>query len=500
MLVRRRLIRVLPVVLVGMLVAVLVGAIPVTAGAQATTAPAAAPDSSAVRWRACGSGFQCGTLPVPLDNAAPGGPAIDLALIRSPAKDPSRRIGSLVMNPGGPGGSAVDFVRSIAPTLPTELRDRFDIVGVDPRGSGRSDPVQCKYDMDAFYALDFSPDSPAERADLVAGVQKYVDACIAAEGDTLRHISTDDTVIDLERVRSALGDEKLTFLGFSYGTYIGAKYAQAYPDRVRALVLDGAVDPSIDAKRMQVEQSAGFEGVLDSFLKWCAGTKRCAFHRNGAPGAALAALRARVDRVGLPVPGAKPARTLSQTELDIGIAEALYEGEAGYSDLGRALAAADRGDGTGIADLADAYTERTADGSYGSIEDAFTGISCADGPGVGTVADVADIEQAAAAVAPRTGPAIVNNSIACALWPVPGPPAAPVSAPGAPPIVVIGTRHDPATPFTWAQSLAKQLGSAVLISAPGSQHTAFGMGNSCVDDTVVRYLVDLTAPKQTLVC
>ena len=485
-----------------MLVAVLVGTTPVAAGAQttATAAPVAAPDASAVKWRSCGGGFQCGTLPVPLDYSAPDGPQIDLALIRSPARDSSRRIGSLVMNPGGPGGSAVDFVRSITPTLPTELRDRFDIVGVDPRGSGRSDPVQCKYDMDAFYALDFSPDTPEERAALVAGVQKYVDACVAAEGDTLRHVSTDDTVTDLDRVRVALGDDKLTFLGFSYGTYIGAKYAQAYPDHLRALVLDGAVDPSIDAKRMQVEQSAGFEGVLDAFLKWCAGSKKCAFHRNGAPGAALDALRARVDRVGLPVPGAKPARTLSQTELDIGIAEALYEGAAGYSNLGQALDAAAKGDGTGIAALSDSYTERSADGSYGTIQDAFTAISCADGPAVGSVADVADIEAAAAAVAPRTGPAIVNNSIACALWPVPGPGAAPVSAPGAPPIVVIGTRHDPATPFTWAQSLAKQLGSAVLISAPGTQHTAFGMGNSCVDNTVVGYLVDLTTPKQTLVC
>jgi pimeloyl-ACP methyl ester carboxylesterase len=493
---RRLLVR----VLLGVLVVSASSAVP-AAAAGAQSAAAAAPDATtALKWRACGDSFQCATLPVPLDNAAPGGETIDLALIRSPARDASRRIGSLVMNPGGPGGSAIDFVRSIALTLPAELRDRFDIVGVDPRGSGRSAPVECNYDMDAYYALDFSPDTPAERAVLVDGVKKFVDACAAAQGDKLRHITTDDTVIDLERVRAALGDDQLTFLGFSYGTYIGAKYAAAYPDHVRALVLDGAVDPSIDAKRMQVEQSAGFEGVLDSFLKWCAKDKRCAFHRRGDPAGALDALRARVDRDGLAVPDARPARTLSQTELDLGLAAILYEGASGYSYLGQALDDADRGDGRAMAELADSYTERKTDGSYGTIEDAFLAISCADGPAVGGVADVADIEQAAAAVAPRTGPAIVNNSIACALWPFAGPAAAPVHAPGAPTIVVVGTRHDPATPFAWAESLATQLGSGVLVSAPGAQHTSFGLGNRCVDGAVVRYLVDLRAPKQTLVC
>jgi pimeloyl-ACP methyl ester carboxylesterase len=395
----------------------------------------------------------------------------------------------------------VEYVRGAVATLPRELRDRFDIVGVDPRGSGLSKPVQCRYDMARYYALDFSPDDQAERDALVAGVQQYVDACVAANGDYLRHVTTDDTVRDLDKVREALGDDKLTFLGYSYGTYIGAKYAAAHPDRVRALVLDGAVDPSLDALRMQVEQSAGFEGVLDGFLKWCSSHEACAFHRDGGTVAAFDALRARVDADGLPVPRSRPARVLSATELDLGLDAILYEGAAGYSYLGEALDRADRGDGAAMAELADSYTERPEVGTwYGGIEDAFLAISCADGPPVGTVTDVARIEQAATAVAPRTGPGIVNNSLACALWPFQGPPPAPVRAPGAPPVVVIGTRHDPATPYPWAESLVRQLGSGVLISAPGAQHTSFGMGNRCVDDAVVRYLVDLTAPKRTLVC
>lgn len=454
-----------------------------------------------LRWRGCGSGFECSTLTVPWDDAAPDGPTVDLALIRSPARDAPRRIGSLLLNPGGPGGSAVDFVRAVAGSLPARLRDRFDIVGVDPRGSGRSDPVDCGYDMARFYALDLSPDDPAERDALVAGMQDFVDACVAANGDYLRHISTEDTVRDLDKVRAALGDEKLTFLGFSYGTYIGAQYAAAYPERVRALVLDGAVDPSIPSQQMQVQQAAGFEGVLNGFLKWCAKRTECAFHRDGRTAATFDTLAARIDRDGLEVPGARPSRTLSATEFDLGIGAIGYEGRAGYAYLGEALDAADRGDGTAVAGLSDSYTERNPDGSYGDIQEAFLAISCADGPPVGTVADVARIEAAAREVAPRTGASIVNNSLPCALWPFPGEEAAPVSAPTAPPIVVVGTRRDPATPFAWAKSLVAQLGGrAVLISAPGAQHTSFGLGNPCVDGAVVRYLVDLEAPGRTLVC
>jgi len=485
-------VRVRRLVLLLVAAGLLAGALPGAAGARTDA-------GGTLRWRSCGGGFECATLTVPWDDAAPGGPSVDLTLVRRPARDQEGRIGSLVLNPGGPGGSSVEFVRSVAGQLPDALQDRFDIVGFDPRGSGRSDPVECGYDMAELYALDFSPDDQAERNVLVAGMQDFVDACVAANGEYLRHVSTDDTVRDLDKVRAALGDERLTFLGYSYGTYIGAKYAAAYPDRVRALVLDGAVDPSISSKDMQVQQAAGFEGVLDGFLAWCAEHRRCAFHRDGRTARAFDRLAARIDREGLPVPGTR--RTLSGTEFELGIGAIGYEGRAGYDYLGEALDAADRGDGAAMADLSDSYTERNADGSYGAIQDAFLAISCADGPAPGTVADVADIEAAAASAAPRTGPGIVNNSLACALWPFPGKAAAPVSAPTAPPIVVIGTRRDPATPFAWAKSLVAQLGGdATLISAPGAQHTSFGLGNACVDGAVTRYLVDLEAPTKTLVC
>jgi pimeloyl-ACP methyl ester carboxylesterase len=437
---------------------------------------------------------------VPLDYANQTGPQVDIAVVRLPAADQSKRIGSLVVNPGGPGGSGVEFVLDAAATLPRELRDRFDIVGFDPRGTGQSDPIDCKADMNAYYRLDFSPDNDAERAALVSGIQAFVDACARNEGSRLPYLSTENTVRDLDELRAALGDEKLTFLGYSYGSYLGAKYAAAYPDHVRALVLDGAVDPSLDSKQQQVEQAAGFEGVLNAFLKWCSANKSCDFHRDGKSAQALDRLTARVDREGLAVSGERQPRTLSPTEFDLGLASALYDGRGGFPTLGSALDAADRGDGRGMAQLADLYTERNRDGSYGNIEEAFLAIGCADGPPVGTVSDVWSIEAAAAQAAPRLGRAIVDNSIACALWPVQGAPAAPVHAPGAPPILVVGTKHDPATPFAWARSLANQLGSGVLVAAPGEQHTAFGLGIPCVDGAVVRYFVTRTGPHGDLDC
>jgi pimeloyl-ACP methyl ester carboxylesterase len=453
-----------------------------------------------LRWRSCGGSFECTELRVPLDFTNPVGPQVNLAVVRLPAIDQSRRIGSLVVNPGGPGGSGVEYVLGSADTLPSELRERFDIVGFDPRGTGQSDPVNCRFDMGAYYHLDFSPDDDAERAALVSGIQAFVDACARNEGSRLPYLSTDSTIRDLDELRAALGDEKLTFLGYSYGSYLGAKYAEEYPDHVRALVLDGAVNPSLDAEQQQVEQSAGFEGVLDAFLKWCASNSSCDFHRNGKSARSLDRLLVRVDRDGLDVPGSREPRALSPIEFDLGLASALYEGRGGFHLLGSALDAADRGDGRAMAALADSYTERNRDGSYGNIEEAFLAIGCSDGPPVGTLSDVSDIEAAAARAAPRLGRSIVNNSIACALWPVKGAPATPVHAPTAPPILVIGTKKDPATPFAWARALAEQLESGVLIAAPGEQHTAFGLGIRCVDDAVVRYSVDAKAPHGGLDC
>ncbi|HZP29881.1 MAG TPA: alpha/beta hydrolase [Acidimicrobiia bacterium] len=479
---------------------VLAGAMAVAAGSAGAAASTRAAATGTLRWRQCGDA-DCATLTVPLDEVHPDTRTIDLALVRIPARDPSRRIGSLLLNPGGPGASGVSFARGIAGSLPSDIQDRFDIVGFDPRGVGKSSPVRCDDNLDSYYALDFAPETDAERTALIAGVQKLVDSCEARSGPLLPYLASEYTARDMDRIRAALGDAKLTYVGFSYGTYLGALYAHDFPDRVRALVLDGAVDPALSASDQQVQQAVGFEQSLDQFLRFCASDPSCAFHRDGRSADAYDALRARVESQPIAGRGRDRGRALGPTEFDIAVTQALYAGKPAWSTLAEALDGADRGDPTAMLDLSDAYTERRSDGTYDDIDSAFFAIGCPDGPPMGGLEGVRAIEERAQAVAPRLGRSIVNNSLACALWPVqPTAPAAPIHAPGAPPIVVIGTRHDPATPLRWAKGLARELGHGVLMTARGSRHTAFAAGNSCIDNRVVHYLVDLKPPKNDTAC
>ncbi len=466
-----------------------------TAGAG-ETAPAAR-----LSWKDCGGGtVQCARLPVPLDDTVLDGPTISLALARVPARDPQRRIGSLLVNPGGPGAPARDFAASIASSLPAEIQDRFDIVGVDPRGVGGSDGVDCTDDLDPYYALDWTPQTDAERAALEAGARKIVDACVAADGDILPYLGTDRAARDMDLVRAALGDDKLTYVGFSYGTYLGAQYAAQFPDRVRALVLDGAVDPALDAEAVQIQQAVAFEHSLDLFLADCAKDSSCAFHHDGDPAKAYDALRARIDASPIAAPDAGDGRELNTTLFDIGVTELLYSGEDSWSTLASALAAADDGNGSDLVADADAYTGRTSDGQYDDLQEAFFAVGCIDGPDVGGVAGLRAIEDAAAKAAPRLGRSVVNNSLACAFWPVPSQPPAALHAPTSPPLLVLGTRNDPATPLSWAKGLTRELESAVLVTVGGARHTAFASGNRCVDTAVVRYLVDDVVPKRGKRC
>ncbi len=486
-------------------VVILATAVALAAGLAPAAPARAATDAAAgsLTWRACGQA-QCATLPVPLDDAVTGviaGPTVDLALIRYPARDQAHRIGSLVVNPGGPGASGFDFVRDATTGFPDEVRDRFDVVGFDPRGSGRSDPVRCDNRLDGYYSLDFAPDTEAERTALVAGVQKLVDDCEAKSGPLLPYLSTARTVRDLDRIRAALGDEKLTYLGFSYGSYLGTLYAEQFPTRVRALVLDGALDPALDASDQQVEQAVGFERSLDQFLASCARDDGCAFHGGGRSARAYDRLRDRVDAQPIAGRGSDRGRALGPTLFDLAVTQALYGGRSEWPSLAEALDDAGRGDPTAMFAYADSYTGRRPDGRYDSIDDAFFAIGCPDGPPMGGLAGIRAIEDRAAAAAPRLGASIINNSLACALWPVqPSEPAAAITAPGTPPILVVGTRRDPATPLKWAQGLARELDQGVLLTAGGSRHTAFAAGNSCIDDAVVTYLVDLDPPRNGTSC
>ena len=460
----------------------------------ATTAP------PPITWHACSGGYRCGMLTVPVDEAAPDGPTLDLAVVRKPARRPEAKIGSLVFNPGGPGAPAVSFLTAIADTLPDRIRDRFDLVAFDPRGVGRSSPIECEDSLDPLFDQSFQPTTAAERAGLVDAVRSLADACAARSGALLSHVSTVDAAHDLERLRVALGEEQLSFVGSSYGTFLGATYASMYPDRVRAFVLDGPVDPTMTAREVALAQARGFEHSLDDFLADCSEHPGCAFHHDGDAAAGYDALRAGAARSPIPADGVT-GRGLNQTRFDAAVLQQLYQGRRAWPALASALADASDGDASTLLGQADAFVGRDGAGRDDHALEAFWAVSCLDGPAIGDVDAAAALEAEAIAVAPRFGAFIVNNSLPCSVWPVP-PVAAPgrLVAKGAAPILVIGTTDDPATPLAQARSLAGALQHGKLLVAEGEQHTSFNVGNRCVDRVVTRYLVDLRTPRSDTRC
>jgi pimeloyl-ACP methyl ester carboxylesterase len=473
--------------LVGLGVVVLVSAL--GGVVRVTARPSVATRSGAeLRWKPCGAEFSCATLRVPVDERDPASGRIGIAVTRRLARDRGARIGTLVVNPGGPGVSAVDFLHSEADSLPTELQDRFDLVAFDPRGVGGSAPVECVDSLDPLFADQFSPTDAAQRDALVQAYRTVADGCAAKSGSLLAHVSTRETAHDLDRLRAALGDEKIDYLGYSYGTYLGALYAQDFPDRVGRFVLDGPVDPTLDAAGVTLSQARGFERALDDFLAWCAGDSSCNFRDYGPPARTYDELRARVARE--PVPAAdQPGRTLDQTRFDAAVLQMLYGGHSAWRTLDRGLTSTYDGNSSSFLAVADAFEGRGSDGRDDGALEAFWAISCRDGPVVGDVAAAARLEDEAARVAPRLGPFIVNNSLACSVWPQPALPATgPLTTTGAAPILVVGTTRDPATPYEQAQSLVRQLHGSVLLTVRGSRHTSFAAGNGCVDRAVVRYL------------
>ena len=463
---------------------------------------AAAPDAAkpSIDWRPCDTSFECGSLAVPLDYADPAGATIDLAVVRAKARDPKHRIGSLLINPGGPGAPGVPYAEGLVDGLPRELRDRFDLVGFDPRGTGESGAVKCGADIDPVFDQTFSPTTPSQQADLIAAFRTVVDACARDSARLLPHVSTVDTARDLDRLRAALGDKKLTYVGQSYGTYLGTLYATMFPNRVRALVLDGAIDPAADGSASALGQARGFEHVLDDFLADCAKRRACAFHHGGHPAAAYDALRARAASTPLRTKR-NAGRTVNDTRFDAAVVELLYDGRASWPELGQALADAEKGDASTLLGLADRFVGRQSEGQEHDALDAFWAITCLDGPLVGDVDAAARLQGLATQAAPRVGAFLVNFSLACSIWPV--PPVVtpgPLDAAGAPPLLVVGTTDDPATPLFSAQALARELDKSALLVATGEQHTSFAIGNECVDRAVTTYLVDRKLPRRGTRC
>ncbi len=434
---------------------------------------------------------------MPLDYAQARGRQLELAVARGHRADSGRRIGSLIVNPGGPGAAGRDLAQYVASVLPRAITDRFDIVGWDPRGSGASSPVRCGRDLDYLFDGDTAPDTAAELTDLEANARRFVDACVSRSGDLLEHISTRDTVRDLDRLRAALGDRRLTYLGFSYGTYIGAMYASMFPTHVRALVLDGAVDPALSAEELVIQQAQGFGESLEMFFDWCAKRTTCAFHHNGDPRAAYEPLVRSIDAN----PRGEGTTRLSPSQLDLAVGALLYAGEDQYAVLADGLRDLDRGRSATLRTVFDQYVGRGASGRYNADWASFIAISCADGPNL-TIGEMEALQERAGVEAPDFGAGNVGLGYQCSYWPYPpdrtGP--TPLSAPTASPILVVGTTGDPATPFAWSEALATQLGSGRLVSVTGSTHTSSLNGDACLDGILTRYLVDRDVPSTGTGC
>jgi pimeloyl-ACP methyl ester carboxylesterase len=463
---------------------------PPPSGARAAT--------GSLRWHACAA-IECASLSVPLDANTPNGQHITLALARKPASGP--RLGALLTNPGGPGASGVDFVRHADSVFSSTLRKNFDIVSWDPRGAGASAPVRCDINLDAFFAVDHSPDDTTEVQKNIDEAKALAASCARGSGDLLRHVSTLDSVRDMDAIRAALGEQRVTYLGFSYGTYLGAEYADRYPNRVRAMVLDGAVDPSLSYEQGTLTQAVGFEHALDAFLKACASTSQCGFATGGNPATALNDVLRSIDSESVPAMVAGEHRTLGPGEADLGVATALYAGTEGWPVLAQALSRAAQGDGSGLLRLSDVYTERQPGGHYSNEILAFYAISCTDTPSPRTAAEVQRLADSARSAAPHFGPSNFWLGLPCTYWPAPPTArAVPVHATGAPPIVVVGTSNDPATPLSGARALASQLSSGRLLIYEGEGHTAYGRGSGCIAATVDRYLVRLVPPKAGTRC
>jgi pimeloyl-ACP methyl ester carboxylesterase len=387
----------------------------------------------------------------------------------------------------------VGFLRSAAASLPDAIRDRFDLVAFDPRGVGTSHPIECTDGLDALFDQAFQPRNEQQRAALVDAATTLARQCATRNGDFLAHISTADAVHDLERLRIAMGEAQLSFVGYSYGTFLGASYANEYPSRVRAVVLDGPVDLSASARASTLGQARGFEHALDDFLADCSASPGCAFHHDGDAAAAYDWLRRRAGRA--PLATDDDDRTLNQTRFDAAVLQQLYLGRSAWPALADALAAADEGDASTLLAGADAFTGRESDGGDDHAFEAFWAVSCLDGPPVGDVDAARALEHEAVTVAPRLGALIVNLSLPCSVWPVPpGPEPGRLTTIGAPAILVIGTREDPATPLRQARTVTQQFARARLLVADGEQHTSFDNGNRCVDRVVTRYLVDRKVP------
>ncbi|WP_374360216.1 alpha/beta hydrolase [Streptomyces sp. NP-1717] len=450
-----------------------------------------------------GTKWECATMTAPLDYAKPKGDTIPLALIRARTSDPDKRIGSLVFNFGGPGGSGVTGLPSFGKDY-EKLRTRYDLVSFDPRGVGRSEPVECKDDkqLDAYYAKDMTPDDSAEEKSYVDGLKWYAEGCERKSGRELPYVGTVNAARDMELMRQVLGDDKLNYFGISYGTELGGVYAHLYPKSVGRTVFDAVVDPTESSEQGSLGQAKGFQLALTNFAKDCVSRGDACTLPGSTPQEIENFVVGLLDRLDKKPINALGARKLTQTQATNGIAQALYSKEY-WPLLEQGLDEADGGSGALLLVLSDAMNGRDEKGRYSNIQSANAAVNCVDSKQRYTLAQTKAKLAEFREVSPVFGDFLGWGLLGCSEWPVPGERDKPdVSAPGAAPILVIGNTGDPATPYEGARAMAKALGKGVGVELTyeGQGHGAYNSGSTCVQNAVNGYLLDGKVPKDGTVC
>lgn len=455
-----------------------------------------------ITWHGIGAGLDAATIKVPLDWSKPSGDTITIAFSRHRAT--GSRLGSLLVNPGGPGGSGYDFVAQSAQYVVTsDVLAHYDLIGFDPRGVGRSTPVVCytdpKQQDELLYGTYDQPyGSTGWVSELNQREKEWVAACVKNTGPLLGHLDAASVARDMDVLRAVLGDTSMHYLGYSYGTYLGTMYAQLFPRKVGRMVLDGAVDPKVDQLDALATQMAGFDSALKAYMTACLGQSDCPW--TGTVDQGLAEVRSVLDSVDAQHLRSTDGRTLDSATLGTAISETLYS-ESSWTDLSSMMTSLRTGDPDDVFAQADAYNSRSAGGSYdGNGTEIYTAVTCDESDlatdGVDVLGDLAKLDAAA----PILGKYFAYDDTAvleaaCDNWPT-KPAALPTTfdAKGAPPIVVIGTTNDPATPYQQSVSLAKQLSSGFLFTHHGEGHTVYAQGDTCIDSNVDAYLLKGTLP------
>jgi pimeloyl-ACP methyl ester carboxylesterase len=384
-----------------------------TTTAEPTTTTIPDPTAEAFGWSEIGPGIEEGRLTVPIDYDDPSVGEAQIYVVRRRATDPENRIGALLVNPGGPGAGGTVLAEFADQIYGEDLLARFDIVGFDPRGTGLSEPtIDCTDDLDPYFGIETGPDTPEEDAALQAAAKEFADGCLERTGDLLAHVSTVDAATDMDSIRQALGEETISYFGWSYGTALGATWATLFPDTVRAAVLDGAINPTTGRVEGLVDQAAGFDSTLSTYLAACAADPTCEFNSGGDTIGAFAAVLAQVEAGELTSAPDRPA--ITQGIFELGVAQALYSEEA-WPALNAALAAAaNDNDGTGLLALYDGYYGRAEDGTYSNDLEAYFAITCADDPDTGGIDGAVDARGDFAAASPRISTASAYEVLICA--------------------------------------------------------------------------------------